>query len=285
MKRMIFLAVFSLLFMSPLHGHGDKDEHAGMDHTAHGEAAKSKASEPSIKLSVPKVEDKDDKKVVQIKLTKTKDDSPVPLDNLKEVHTQKIHLLIIDDSLEDYSHIHPKPTKEAGVYEFEWSPTKKNANYRVWADLFPLDTNVQEYAIADLTTSQGSKAEINRTASMQSSVEGLTFKLTFDSPDLQAGKATMGKIVITDDKGNPVKSLEPIMGSFAHIVGFGDDLKSVVHIHPMGTEPTKDTDRGGPELQFHIEPEKAGFIKMFAQVKVNGKELFAPFGLVVNEPS
>lgn len=281
MIRVIFLAVFSLIYIFPLHGQGDKDEHAGMDHSAHGDAAKGKASEPSIKLSVPKVEDKGDKKVVQIKLTKTKDDSPVPLDNLKEVHTQKIHLLIIDDSLEDYSHIHPKPTKETGVYEFEWNPIKKNANYRVWADLFPLDTNAQEYAIADLTTSQGSKAEINRTASMQSTMEGLTFKLTFDSPDLQAGKATMGKIVITDDKGNPVKSLEPIMGAFAHIVGFGDDLKSVVHIHPMGTEPTKDTDRGGPELQFHIEPEKAGFIKMFAQVKVNGKELFAPFRLVV----
>lgn len=281
MKRVVFLAVFSLIFIFPLHGHGDKDDHAVMDHSAHGDAAKGKASESSIKLSVPKVEDKGDKKVVQIKLTKTKDDSPVPLDNLKEVHTQKIHLLIIDDSLEDYSHIHPKPTKEVGVYAFEWNPTKKNANYRVWADLFPLDTNAQEYAIADLTTSQGSKAEINRTASMQSTVEGLTFKLTFGSPDLQAGKAAMGKIVITDDKGNPVKSLEPIMGSFAHIVGFGDDLKNVVHIHPMGTEPTKDTDRGGPELQFHIEPEKAGFIKMFAQVKVNGKELFAPFGLAV----
>jgi hypothetical protein len=272
-----------MAFTSLVLAHGGKDDHDGMNHAAHTETAKSKVSEASIKLSVLKVEDKGDKKLVQIKLTKVKDDSPVILDNLKEVHTQKIHLLINDDSLTDYSHIHPKATKDTGVYEFEWNPARKNANYRIWADLFPLDTNAQEYVIADLTTSKAPKAEIDRTVSMQSTIGGLTFKLTFDSPDLQAGKAAMGKISITDDKGNPVKDLEPIMGAFAHIVGFGDDFRSVVHIHPMGAEPTKDTDRGGPELQFHIETQKAGFIKLFAQVSVNGKELFAPFGIVVKD--
>jgi hypothetical protein len=282
-KTLLLGLVIPMAFANVVLAHGGNDDH-NMDHAAHGEAAKSKTSEASIKLSVLKIEDKGDKKLVQIKFTRIKDDSPLTLDNLKEVHTQKIHLLIIDDSLSDYSHIHPKPTKDPGVYEFEWSPTKKDANYRIWADLFPLDTNAQEYVIADLTASKDPKAEIGQTVSMQSTIEGLTFKLTFDSADLQADKATMGKINITDSKGNPVNTLGPIMGAFAHIVGFGDDYQTVVHIHPMGAEPTKDTDRGGPELQFHIVPEKPGFIKLFAQVSVNGRELFAPFGIVVKEP-
>jgi len=262
---------------------GENDMHTKMGHMGHGEGAKSKVTEQSIKLSVIKIEDKGHKKSVQIRLTKVKGNSPIGLEALKEVHTQKIHLLIIDDSLTDYSHIHPKATEDKGVYEFEWNPTKANATYRIWADLFPLETNGQEYAIADLTASKQPKAEIDRTVSMQSTVGEMTFKLTFDTPDLQVGKATMGKIMISDDKGNPVKNLEPIMGAYAHIVGFGDDFKSVVHIHPMGDEPTKATDRGGPELQFHIEPQKAGFIKLFAQVSVEGKELFAPFDIVVKE--
>jgi len=69
------------------------------------------------------------------------------------------------------------------------------------------------------------------------------------------------------------------MAAYAHIVGFSEDLKSVIHVHPMGIEPAKDTDRGGPELDFHLEPSSPGFVKLFAQVKLNGKELFIPFGI------
>lgn len=71
------------------------------------------------------------------------------------------------------------------------------------------------------------------------------------------------------------------MEAFAHIFGFFDDRQTVVHIHSIGEEPSKATDKGGPELQFHIMPKKAGFIKLFVQVSINGKELFLPFGIVV----
>jgi hypothetical protein len=90
----------------------------------------------------------------------------------------------------------------------------------------------------------------------------------------------MGNVTITKD-GKPFTQLEPVMAAFAHIVGFSEDRKTVVHIHPMGIEPTKESDRDGPTLQFHIEPNKAGFTKMFVQVRVNGKDVFAPFGVMV----
>lgn len=249
-------------------------------HINHEHSSKQSSAQPTIKLSILPIEDKDQGKHVKMKLSKLEDESPVPPELLKEMHTEKVHLLIIDDSLTDYSHIHPKPTKEPGVYEFDWAPTKKDANYRMWADLHPLDTDQQEYAIADLTASQ-TKGTIDKTPSSESTLDGLTFKLSFENPELQAGKATMGKVTITDDKGKPVTNLEPLMGAFAHIVGFSYDFQSIVHIHPMGKEPTNPSDRGGPDLQFHIEPEKAGFLKLFVQVKINGKEIFAPFGLVV----
>ncbi len=268
------------------HSHSTTEKHSEHQHTAkdsHGDHHAT-ASGPTIKLSVNKLEDKGDKKgdkkLVQIKLERIKDDKAVSHENLKEVHTQKVHLLIIDDSLEDYSHIHPKALKEPGLYEFEWD-AKKQANYRVWADLHPLDTDAQEYVIADLVTGKEAKSEINRTIVLESTMDGYTFKLSFDSESLVIGKPALGKITITDKVRNPVKDLEPVMGAFAHIVGFFDDKQTVVHIHPMGEEPSKPTDRGGPELQFHIVAEKAGFIKLFAQVSIKGKELFVPFGIVV----
>ena len=39
---------------------------------------------------------------------------PGTLDDLSEVHTRKIHLLIIDGSFVDYHHEHPVPTGAAG---------------------------------------------------------------------------------------------------------------------------------------------------------------------------
>ncbi|KTD64476.1 hypothetical protein Lspi_1283 [Legionella spiritensis] len=184
----------------------------------------------------------------------------------------------------DYSHVHPVETTTPGVYQFEWQPNLKNATYRTWADLLPANTKIQEYIIADFPSPKNIKGlggHIDRQPLFESTVDGYQFKLSFDKTPLQVGQPAMGKIDIVDAKGNPVHTLEPIMGAYAHIVGFNEDFKTVTHVHPMGKEPTNGFERGGPELQFHIEPNKAGFIKLFTQVQIDGKTLFAPFGIPV----
>jgi len=107
----------------------------------------------------------------------------------------------------------------------------------------------------------------------------VSFALTLDG-EPKAGSPLMGNITVTKD-GQPFALLEPVMGAFSHVVGFTEDYNSVMHIHPMGKEPTSDTERGGPKLEFHIEPKKAGFVKLFAQVRIGGKDIFAPFGIIV----
>ena len=280
----MMIKLFSYTAFSLLLGSSIVSAHTGHDHTETTKPQTEKHQHPApqgqatIKISLVKQEDQGDKKLVQIKLIKIKDDQPITLSDLKEAHTKKVHLLIIDDSLTDYHHIHPEATKEPGVYQFEWAP-KAKGNYKLWADLVPVDTNEQQYVAFDLIKNDKAKAIVDKKTSMQSTIDGYTFKLSFDKDKLTAGNAAMGKIMITDAKDEPVKTLEPIMAAYAHIVGFSEDLKSVIHVHPMGTEPAKDTDRGGPELDFHLEPSSRGFVKLFAQVKLNGKELFVPFGL------
>ncbi|MBX9977032.1 MAG: hypothetical protein K2X98_02130 [Alphaproteobacteria bacterium] len=268
------LSLFVLPFTSA-QAHEDGHTH----HTMHA----MKTMEPTIKVVVLKICDKDgkkDKKVVRIKLTRTKDNTPVTLDTLKEVHTEKIHLLIIDDTLRDYTHVHPKATDEPGVYTFDWHP-KTQGSYRMWADLFPLSSGKQEYALTDLVVKDDIQQTVDRTLSTKATINNYSFTLSFDTPQLTSGKAVMGKISITNTKGEPAKNLEPIMGAFAHIVGFSEDMNTVVHMHPMGEEPTKTKDRGGPDLQFHMEPTTPGFIKLFAQLIMDGKEMFIPFGIYV----
>ncbi len=238
------------------------------------------SQKPSINMSIEKIFNERGKKTIIFKLTDAKTNKPITFNDLAEVHTQKIHLLIIDDSLSDYSHVHPMAADKPGVYSFSWQP-KKDGNYRIWADLVPLQTKKQEYLIANLYQSKSGLATIIPDKSLKTVIDDYHFKLSFEKSNLEKGKATMGKIEISNAQGTPVNFLEPLMGAYAHIVGFSEDFKNVVHIHPMGSEPKKENDRGGPELLFHIEPKKAGFIKLFAQVKINGKEYFAPFGVMV----
>lgn len=254
--------------------------HANQAHQKHLNHHENAAN---IKMQVKEIKKVGDKEVVRIALLTTKDEKPVLLDMLKEVHTKKIHFLIIDNHLTDYHHIHPEPTEAPGVYQFEWKP-KKQATYRIWADIVPLEKNAQEYVITDLVVVNAKQPEIVRELSTKQSVDSNVFTLSFDKNTLIVGQPVIGKITITNAKGNPVKDLQPIMGAFAHIVGFNEDFNSIVHIHPLGKEPTKVTDRGGPVLEFHMLPEKAGYIKLFAQVLINDKEIFIPFGVMIHKP-
>ena len=50
-------------------------------------------------------------------------------------HTQKIHLLAVDPSLEDYQHLHPVPDDLFdGIWHFTLTP-KAFGEYRIFLDL------------------------------------------------------------------------------------------------------------------------------------------------------
>lgn len=201
-------------------------------------------------------------------------------DDLKIIHTKKIHLLAIDDSLEDFHHIHPIKTDKAGEFLFEFN-AKKEGKYNFWLDILPLKSGAQEYVLKNLSTEKAAaKAEINKKIITENIVDGYKLSLVFDSI-LTASSASLGTIKISDSEGKPVNNLQPVLGAFAHIVAFGEDLNSIIHVHPMGKEPEKESDVGGPELSFHIMPEAAGFIKLFVQIKINGKDIFVPLALQV----
>jgi hypothetical protein len=206
------------------------------------------------------------------------DGTPVRLGDLREMHTKKIHLFIIDSSLSDYHHEHPVPTDSAGNYAFSFTP-RKPGPYRVWADLVPVITGRQEYAMTDIpaTTPGGPLRDTSLTWSAR--VEGLRYDLKFDDPVLRVGKATRAALRITHNDGTPFTQLEPIMAAFAHLVGFSENRTTIMHIHPIGIGPQSPEERGGPELEFFIYPTRSGFMRLFAQVQIGGVSKFAPYNI------
>ncbi len=210
------------------------------------------------------------------------DGSPVEPADLAVMHTQPIHLLIVDPALADYHHEHPVATGQPGEYSFAFTP-QRAGGYRIFADLVPLTTGVQEYAFTDLPGREAPGAQAEFHPGFLAQAGGLKFHAVLDGGNapLRAGATRNLTITVTDARERPVRDLAPFMNAFAHVVGFYDDYRTVVHIHPEGGEILRPDVRGGPTMTFRLFPPRAGNLRLYCQVLVGGKALFAPFDVRV----
>ena len=219
---------------------------------------------------------------VRLRLEKA-DQSPLVYADLIEMHTQRIHLLIEEPGLGDYHHEHPVPTDIPGDYTFSFTP-RKSSPYRIWADIVPVATGTQELPFVDLPSAGKAGAIADTANRLTASTGGHRFTLAFtqgNSLPPKAGETRPMGITVTDSTGRPVTNLEPVMNAFAHLVGFYDDYRTLVHLHPTGGDVLNPEARGGPTLGFILFPPKAGFIRLYCQVSIGGRMLFAPFNLNV----
>jgi len=204
---------------------------------------------------------------------------PITHADLQVAHTAKVHLLIVDPSLSDYHHEHPKVGATPGTYTFTITPTKAG-EYKLFADLLPTVTGKQEYSATTFTV-EGAPSSIEKTVNKSTIVNGYKFDLKFEEEKFSAGHPHMAWVTVTGPDGKPFDKLEPVMGAFAHVVGFSEDRSEIAHIHPTGREPQSSDERGGPGMEFHTDFKTGGYKKLFVQVQIDGKQVFAPFGVDV----
>lgn len=204
---------------------------------------------------------------------------PITLDQLREVHTRKIHLLIIDGSLTDYHHEHPVPTAIPGRYDFSFTP-QKPGTYRVWADVQPVETDVQEFAMTVIPAATAAEPLQTEPDHLTNTINGLTYSIRFEGP-VKSGEPVQATLHIVNADGSGFTQLEPIMGAFAHIVAFREDRTTALHMHPETARPLTATDRGGPDLRFRFYAANPGFYRLFVQVLRDGAQEFVPFALNV----
>jgi Heavy metal binding domain len=203
---------------------------------------------------------------------------PVRLADLEETHTRKIHLLISDISETDYHHEHPEPAGD-GEYAFGFTPRRPDT-YRVWADLEPVRTHVQQYSVADIPSGTPRQARLaeNEPENRHAEIDGYKFDLSFEK-DIRERETIAGKLRVTAPDGRPCDKLGVVMGAFGHFVAFGDDFATVLHLHPTGPLITDPEARSGPDLPFYFRSKKTGLFRLFAQVRIEGKDFFPRFVL------
>ena len=116
-----------------------------------------------------------------------------------------------------------KPSEnKPGEYSFALTP-RKPGPYRIFADIVPALSNVQEYASCELPGTGGGEKISPAQSTTTAEVDGLRYDLQWElnGGELRAQQAAPATMQIAEVKsGQPFAKLEPIMGTFAHIVAF-----------------------------------------------------------------
>lgn len=195
---------------------------------------------------------------------------------LAYTHTQKIHLLLIDESLEDYHHIHPRSEGMDSVFHFEFDPERSGA-YQAYAEVVPKRTRRQLIASEQLVI-EGVRSEQSfavKTSDVQSAMQ---FELLEIPERLKPNQDYRFTLKVRDLEGDRV-DLETIMDAKAHMVAFDAERRGFAHMHPIVdplSEPKADED-----LSFLFNVPRAGWYRLFAQVQKNGASVYAHFDLKV----
>ncbi len=222
-------------------------------------------------------------------MLRTSAGKPIGPEDLLIVHTQPLHLLIVDPSLHDYQHVHPVPTRTTGEWAFQFTP-QSAGTYRVFADFTPVATRRGLYASADLEVVGGSGtpnvANPTETPAMNSeravTRDGYVFRLVAAAEPLRARQPIDFAFTIASLHGDRVP-LETVMGAYAHLVAFDTERSGFAHLHPTQADSLAAPDPIKPVLNFKLTIPTAGTYVIWSQVNLGGKEAFVPFWFKVVE--
>ena len=208
---------------------------------------------------------------------------PIAPEDLQVVQTQRIHLLIVDPSLDDYQHVHPKPGRRPGEWAFTFHP-RFGGTYRIFADFTPVATNRGLYSEAEMAVSgpPNPVAAGTQPLSWTAGEDGYAFALQPAVLPIRTGVPADLRLVVTREGGGTVPLL-PVMGAFAHLVAFDTKRSGFAHIHPREADITKLPDPVRPTFTFRVMIPAPGRYVIWSQVNLAGTETFAPFWFQVEK--
>lgn len=206
---------------------------------------------------------------------KTSMGKPIAPVDLLVAHTRKLHLMAVDPTLQDYHHIHPEPGISPGDWVASFAP-RRSGTYRIFADFTPTATARGLYASVDLAVTG---TDLATTPSAGS--DDYRFDLNFADEVLRARQPLNMTLGITHVDGDVVHFGE-VMGAFAHLVAFDIERSGFAHLHPRETDLTQSLDARNPELHFQVTIPEPGDYLIWAQLVLNGAEVFVPFRFEVS---
>lgn len=187
-----------------------------------------------------------------------------PVTDLAISHEKLLHLIIVDDHLEQYVHLHPE---EVGRGQFKVSHSLKTGNYKAFVDIAPKGFNYEvepvTFTIGSPTIDDHGHASLQVDEELSKVVDGN--KVTLEMTELVVGQP----VTLTFDvKGGDI---EPYLGAMGHVVILDEEAEEYVHVHPTDEEKTI----------FETQFSRPGIYKIWAEFQQDGKVTAYPFVIEV----
>lgn len=190
-----------------------------------------------------------------------KDKTGNPVNELEINHEKILHLIVVDEDLQQYYHLHPE---QIGNGEFKVAHTLPQGFYKAFIDIKPKNLAYHVTPVPFVagstngipkTPNEGLKPDQNFTRH----VDGETVKLNLGS------NKTNQPVTLTFnlDKTN----LTPYLGAIGHVVILDESAQNFLHVHPINDK----------EPIFETQFQKPGIYKIWAEFKQNGRVRAFPF--------
>lgn len=209
-------------------------------------------------------------KPVEFSISITDNGKNVPLE---EQHEMKMHLLVVNEDLTWFDHVHPEEQTDGTYNVSETFPF--GGNFLMFTDFKPIGlsgtVDKQEIEVKGTPNNQ----EVNLDPKYVSKVDGYTVRL-LNGEDFKTNKSQDLKFTI-EKKGKKfqVADMQNYLGATAHIVMISQIDKDFLHIHPM-------SDKQHP-IYAQTNVNKPGVYRMWVQFQIDGKLQTADFTVVVAE--
>ncbi len=256
------------------HAEAMGDGHHSDSHSEHSGEGHGEPQQATLaKLTVPSAIAANQPVALGIEI---QDSTGNPVSEFDIVHEKKMHLIVVSDDLQFFSHLHPTQN-EAGQFQVEnIFPT--GGNYTLFADYKP--TGDAQRVSALKMAVEGNPSPSPEMTLMRSQTLGNTqVGLMLPSEEISAGEPITVAFHLEDTQTQtPVTDLQPYLGELGHLVivkqSDSPTEADYIHAHPMANH-------GPGHLEFMTQFPEPGNYKMWGEFNRNGEMIAAEFWVTV----
>lgn len=210
-----------------------------------------------------------------------------PVELYSRVYEKPIHLIVVDSSLQYFSHIHPD--QQLGGFTIN-TQFPHDGQYHLYIDFQPLGAIEQQFAFV-INVGNANPATATQPPDTNLTKDFGNYEVTLTKPDpLQASSMSIGgqtmTFTINDAKTKqPITTLKPYLASFGHLVMINEQTYDYLHVHPTNLVAPAPNSNGGPKVEFMplglYGPIKPGTYRVFAQFNPDNNLFTADFTVKV----
>ncbi len=193
--------------------------------------------------------------------------------DLEWVHAKKLHVIVVNDDLSFFDHVHPVPQPDGSLamnYRFQ-----NGGQFYAFADFTPAGAANQVFRLPVKVDGPAvPKAALTVSPTEGRLFDGYRVGLTVSPPEVSApDEATLTFNV--SKAGSPLTDLQPWLHASGHCVVIRQGAEDYRHSHPI--EPRGMPPQIGPDVRFHTRFDKPGLYKVWGQFSHQGKVITADF--------